>query len=91
MINLDKGIQMKVEKILKQMSLNKRDWDIKSFLAVSKALNISYRNNGTTHFVFSHTNSFKNVSIPNHKDIHPDYVTQFLRFVALVEKPALAI
>ena len=82
---------MKVEKILKQMSLNKRDWDIKSFLAVSRALNISYRNNGTTHYVFSHTNSMKNVSIPSHKDIHPDYVTQFLRFVAVVENHSALI
>lgn len=78
---------MKAEKILKQMSLNKRDWSIKSFLAVANELNIDYRNNGTTHFVFSHKNSLKNVSIPNHKDIHPDYVTQFLRLVALVQKP----
>lgn len=82
---------MRAEKILKQMSLNKRDWDMKSFLAVAKELEISYRNNGTTHFVFSHKNSLKNVSIPNHKDIHPDYVTQFLRFVSLVEKKEVKV
>lgn len=76
---------MKAEKILKQMALNKRDWDMKSFLSVAKELNIPYRNNGTTHFVFSHKSSLKNVSIPNHKDIHPDYVTQFLRLVEIVK------
>ena len=77
---------MKAEKILNQMSLNKRDWSIKSFLAVAKEFNISYRNNGTTHFVFGHKNSLKNVSIPNHKDIHPDYVTQFIRLVILAKQ-----
>ncbi len=80
---------MKADKILKQMSLNKRDWDMKSFLAVAKELNIAYRNNGTTHFVFTHKNSLKNVSIPNHKDIHPDYVTQFLRLVEIVKEAPL--
>ena len=78
---------MKACKILKQMAANKRDWDMKNFLAIAKELNISCRNNGTTHFVFTHKNSLKNLSIPNHKDIHPDYVTKFLKFVDLVEKP----
>ena len=80
---------MKADKILKQMSLNKRDWDMKSFLAVAKELNISNRNNGTTHFVFTHASSLKNVSIPNHKDIHPDYITQFLRLVDIVKDSQL--
>lgn len=80
---------MKADKILERMASNKRDWSMKDFLAVADELGIDHRNNGTTHFVFCHQACLKHLSIPNHKDIHPDYVTKFLKMVEKVKLSSL--
>lgn len=78
-----KGIpNMSAEKILKKMRQNKRNWTIGKLLVVAKSLNIPYCNNGSSHYVFNYTGIVENLSIPEKKkDIHPDYITKFLRFV----------
>lgn len=76
---------MKEITIISKMKQNKRDWTMKDFISVANKIGIDYRNNGTTHFVFVHKSYLKNVSIPNHKDIHPDYVTKFLKMVSCVQ------
>lgn len=55
------------------------------FLSVADELGIEHKgNNGTTHFV-CHQACLRHLIIPNHKDIHPDYVTKFLKMVEKVK------
>lgn len=75
---------MNAEKTLKAMSNNKRDWCMKDLLCVARNLGIPYSNNGTSHYVFRYQGLIDNVSIPDHHDIHPDYITKFLKFVKRV-------
>lgn len=71
---------MGYEKILKSMRLNKRDWEIKDLLVVIRNLKIDCKNNDGSHYVLRHPKIKDNLSIPRHKDLHPDYITKFLRF-----------
>lgn len=75
---------MNYEKILKSMKVNKRDWEIKDLIVVSKNLNIDCNNRDGSHYVFKHPKVRNNLSIPKHKDLHPDYITKFIRFTDLV-------
>ena len=78
---------MSVEKILRKMRQNKRDWSIQSLLTVANKLSISYSNYKSSHYIFKYDGIAENLSIPeNKKDIHPDYITKFLRFVARVQE-----
>lgn len=78
---------MSVEKILSKMRQNKRDWTIQSLLTVAKKFNIPYSNYRSSHYVFKYDGIVENLSIPeNKKDIHPDYITKFLRFVDKVKE-----
>ena len=72
---------MNTEKMLSQMKANKRNWSMKDLKLVASQLDIQCSNNGSSHYVFGYTGIHKNLSIPNHKDIHPDYITQFIRFI----------
>ncbi|AQW88994.1 hypothetical protein FDH34_gp451 [Serratia phage BF] len=73
---------MSVEKILSKMRQNKRDWSMPKLLTVASKLNIPYSNHRSSHYIFKYEGITDNLSIPeNKKDIHPDYITKFLRFV----------
>lgn len=77
---------MSVEKILSKMRQNKRDWSIRSLITVANKLNIPYSNYSSSHYIFKYDGIPENLSIPeNKKDIHPDYITKFLKFVAKVQ------
>lgn len=77
---------MSVEKILSKMRQNKRDWSIQSLLTVARKLNIPFSNHRSSHYIFKYEGIIENLSIPeNKKDIHPDYITKFLRFVDRVK------
>lgn len=78
---------MCVEKILRKMRQNKRDWSMPKLLTVANKLNIPYSNYKSSHYIFKYDGITENLSIPeNKKDIHPDYITKFLRFVDRVQK-----
>lgn len=77
---------MNLDKTLKLMRNNKRDWSMKEITCIAKKLDIHYSNNGSSHYVFKYEGVTQNLSIPDHKDIHPDYITQFLRFIDKVEE-----
>ncbi len=81
---------MQAEKILKRMKQNKRDWSMKDITLVAKHLEIPFTNNGTSHYIFKYTGIVEHVNIPNHKDIHPDYITQFLKFIDKVKNLKLS-
>lgn len=71
-----------VDKLIKRMRQNKRNWSIPKLLVVASNLNIQYSNHRSSHYVFKYEGIADNLSIPeNKKDIHPDYITQFLRLV----------
>ena len=67
------------------MANNKRDWTIKQIIQVANCIGLKFTNNGTSHYVFKYDGINGNISIPNHKDIHPDYITKFLKFIDKVE------
>lgn len=75
---------MNAEKTLKAMRSNKRDWSMKEITSVARNLGIPYSNNGSSHYVFRYKGLSDNLSIPDHPDIHPDYITKFLRLVKKV-------
>lgn len=73
---------MSAEKILNKMRQNKRNWSIAQLLTVASKYGIPYSNNGSSHYIFNYSGITENLSIPEKKkDIHPDYITKFLRFV----------
>lgn len=76
---------MNIEKTIKKMKQNKRDWLIKDILKIANHFGISVINNGTSHYVLKHSSVKKNLSIPNHKDLHPSYITNFLNFLTDID------
>lgn len=73
---------MNTEKILAKMKQNKRNWSMRHLLTVADKFGIPCKNNGSSHYVFTYEGIAENLSVPKvHKDIHPDYITKFLRFV----------
>jgi predicted RNA binding protein YcfA (HicA-like mRNA interferase family) len=72
---------MSSEKILKSMRQNKRDWEIKDLMVVAKTKDIECSHRDGSHYVFKHDKIKNNLSIPRHKDLHPDYITKFLRMI----------
>jgi hypothetical protein len=76
---------MSYEKKLIAMRHNKRDWKIQDIMVISDHLNIHYASHGSSHYVFRYDGLEKNLSIPKHIDIHPDYITKFLHFIDEVQ------
>lgn len=76
---------MNIEKTVKKMRQNKRDWLIKDILKIANHFDINVVNNGSSHYVLKHAKVSKNLSIPNHKDLHPSYITLFLNFLTVVD------
>lgn len=78
---------MSAEKILSKMRQNKRNWSMRHLLTVADKFGVPCVNNASSHYVFSYEGIFENLSIPKrHKDIHPDYITKFLRFFEKVKE-----
>lgn len=73
---------MKVDKDIEKMRRNKRNWTINKLKTIASRYGIDCRNNSTTHHVFKLSGVVDHVCIPfKKKDIHPDYITQFLRLI----------
>lgn len=76
-----------VTKTLSKMRQNKRNWTMQKLLTVANSLNITCTNYKSSHYIFKYEGIPEHVSIPeNKKDIHPDYITKFLRLVDKVQK-----
>jgi len=72
-------------KLLQAMRNSPRDWRIEQLQTVARQFGIVVRNEGGSHYVFSHdaATDIDIVSVPAHRPIKPVYVRQF---VALVDK-----
>ncbi len=70
----------KADKILPKMRNNPRDWRIESLKTVARAYGIEWRQRGTSHVVFVHTDG-RTLSVPAHRPIKPIYIKKFVEFV----------
>lgn len=69
------------EKLLAKMRSNPRDWRMESLETVAKRYGIQVRKTGSSHFVFSHSDSELAVTVPFKRPIKPIYITQFLALI----------
>ena len=70
----------KVEKILKKMANNSRDWRIDSLKTVARSYGIEWRQRGTSHVVFIREDG-NTLPVPARRPIKPIYIKKFLEFV----------
>ena len=68
------------ERILEKMRNNPRDWRIDDLKTVARFYGVEWRQQGTSHVVFRHSNGSKLV-VPAQRSIKPVYVRQFVHFV----------
>lgn len=73
-------IMGKADKILRKMRNNPRDWRIDSLKTVARTYGIEWRQPGSSHVTFRHTNGNK-ITVPAHRPIKPIYIKQFVRFI----------
>lgn len=73
---------MKCDKAIAKMRRNKRNWTIPKLKVIASRCGMTVESNGSTHHVFRVEGVKEHLSIPfNGKDIHPDYITKFLRLI----------
>lgn len=73
---------MKCDKAIEKMRRNKRNWTIPKLKVIATRCGMTVESNGSTHHVFRVEGVKEHLSIPfNGKDIHPDYITKFLRLI----------
>lgn len=78
---------MKCDKAIEKMRRNKRNWTIPKLKVIANRCGMTVESNGSTHHVFRVEGVKEHLSIPfNGKDIHPDYITKFLRLLDKVDK-----
>ena len=79
----------KIEKIIKKMTVNPRDWRITNLEAIAEHYQLYIRKSGGSHVVFGHENSDIVITVPAHKPIKPIYIKQFLMLVKSVTRRKL--
>ncbi len=70
----------KIEKILRRMRINPRDWHIEDVKVIADRYDISHRQPGTSHVTFRFKSGLK-LTIPAHKPIKPIYIKQFIEIL----------
>lgn len=70
----------KIDKTLEKMRNNPRDWRIDSLKTIAHAHGIEWRQPGTSHVTFRHSNGAK-LTVPAHRPIKPIYVKKFLLLI----------
>lgn len=77
---------MKIEKALTKLKQNKRNWRIEKLITIASSINIecTRSNSKCSHHVFRYSGCPENLSIPESTDIHPDYITRFIRLIEKV-------
>ncbi|MCD6387801.1 MAG: type II toxin-antitoxin system HicA family toxin [Desulfobulbaceae bacterium] len=76
----------KIEKIIRKMTENPRDWRIGNLENIAEHYQLNIRKSGGSHVGFGHKNSNIVVTVPAHKPIKPVYIKQFLILVEAVIK-----
>jgi predicted RNA binding protein YcfA (HicA-like mRNA interferase family) len=69
------------EKTLEKMRNNPRDWRIEDMIAVAQRYGMVFRNEGGSHYHFSHADVAEHVSIPAHRPIKQVYIREFVCFI----------
>jgi hypothetical protein len=73
---------MKGDKAIEKMRRNKRNWTIPKLKVIAARCGMTCTTNGSTHHVFRLEGVAEHLSVPaSGKDIHPDYITKFLRLI----------
>ena len=70
----------RIDKYLKKMQQNPRDWRIDDIKVIATSLNIQWIHDGGSHVIFRSPNG-RHLSIPAHRPIKPIYITEFLSLV----------
>ena len=70
----------KIEKILRKMRHNPRDWRIEEIQTIAKRYKIDYRQSGTSHVTFRFKKGEK-LTVPAHKPVKPIYIQKFIDLV----------
>ena len=68
------------DKILENMRNNPQGWRIESLKVVARAHAISWRQQGTSHVVFVHSDG-RTLPVPAKRPIKPIYIKKFVKFV----------
>ena len=72
--------------MLQKMKNNPRDWTIEDISTVTGRRDIECRNDGGSHYVFSHPDIAEAVTVPAHRPIKPVYVKKIVELIAKVEE-----
>ena len=70
----------KAERIWEKILINPRDWRIDDLKTVARAYCSEWRQQGTSHVTFRHSNGSK-LTVPAQRPIKPVYMRQFIRLV----------
>ena len=73
----------KADKTFSKMKNNPRDWSIEDVISVTDRHTIEHRNDGGSHFVFSHPEIQEAVTVPAHRPINQVYIK---KIIAMIEK-----
>lgn len=75
-----------VDKIIKKMSGNPRDWRIEQLITVANRYGVNVRKTKGSHVVFEHSDWIELLCVPAHRPIKPIYIKQFVSMIKLLEE-----
>ena len=76
----------RVDKIVKRMRNNPRDWSVDDLKVLARRNGIDWRQPGTSHVTFSYPGLLP-LTVPAHKPVKPIYIKRFLALIDSMEKP----
>ena len=74
-----------VNKLLKKMRENPRDWRIEELETVAHHYGVNVRKGKGSHVVFDHPKWVELLCVPAHRPIKPVYIKQFISLISLLE------
>jgi predicted RNA binding protein YcfA (HicA-like mRNA interferase family) len=76
----------KVEKIIKKMQNNPRDWRIADLEVIAKSFGITIRKGKGSHVSFTHPHWMEILTVPAHCPIKPIYIKKLIVLVDMLKK-----
>ena len=74
----------RVDKIVKRMRNNPRDWSVDDLKVLARRNGIDWRQPGTSHVTFSYPGLLP-LTVPAHKPVKPIYIKRFLALIDSME------
>lgn len=74
------------EKLLERMRNNASNWRIEDVITVAKRYGLVYRNEGGSHYHFSHADLAEHLSIPAHRPIKAVYIRALVKFIDAIKE-----